>query len=231
MNNGWRPKWVRNNYFTTQHERTQLAHNGIYMGAYANRGGASPQPLGLSNTVPVNRFVRPPSAPFNPKLAGGAPPNYPPPPSRYPTPYAGKRQELLGFRDEWISNRHRTWGKDAPMVDIDFLVVEYESCRVRALVEYKCAIRDNGLPTPAPDFTRANYKTLINMADSLCVPMFAVYYDRARVTFRAYPANSWARRLTATPQTYSELEWVSRIYALTGRTVPDAIQATLSHTK
>ncbi len=229
MNNGWRPKWVRNNYYTTAQDRAQHALNGIYMGAYANRRDQTPITSELTCTAPVNRFTRPPAPP--PKYASSAPPPRPiTPPRHYPQPYT-KRDELLGFRDEWISNRHRSWGKNAPMVDIDFLVVEYDSCIVRAVVEYKCAIRDDGLPTPPPDFSRANYKTLINMADRLGIPMFAVYYDRARITFRVFPANGWARRLTPVPQIFSELEWVTRIYALTMRIVPDEVCAVLCNKK
>jgi hypothetical protein len=47
------------------------------------------------------------------------------------------RDEQLGWRDERISARHRTWGCDCPAADIDFLVLEYDGGVASDLVEYK----------------------------------------------------------------------------------------------
>ena len=49
----------------------------------------------------------------------------------------GVRRERSGWRDEWISKRHRLWGFDCPAVDIDFLMLEYDRSVPCALIEYK----------------------------------------------------------------------------------------------
>ena len=47
------------------------------------------------------------------------------------------RAERTGWRDEELSQEHRKWGFDCPTVDIDFLMLEYDTGRASALVEYK----------------------------------------------------------------------------------------------
>lgn len=34
--------------------------------------------------------------------------------------------ERTGWRDERLSRRHREWGFDCPMVDCDFIAVEFD---------------------------------------------------------------------------------------------------------
>lgn len=237
MTSGWRPKWVRNNNWTVVNERARLAQHGIYIGAYAHRASDTPpsfMSIGTSAPPPkpASRFAPPPTDDDRQRIIQLAQHNQFERDNRYNTATMARvKREFMGFRDAWISDRHRRWGKDAPMVDIDFLVIDYDRCQVRALVEYKCGVRDDGIATAPPDFARANYQTLINMADRLSVPMFVVYYDRARITFTVYPANRWAQHLTTTPKIFSEVEWVERIYALSGRILPDNLRAVLSNSK
>lgn len=106
----------------------------------------------------------------------------------------GTRLEQTGWRDEWISKRHRTWGYDLPATDIDFILLEYgwEDKKPVALIEYKTigsmrylgaekAIRDN-----------RPISTLATMAN---LPAFIVAYDTKNVSFYVKSTNNAAEHI------------------------------------
>jgi hypothetical protein len=110
----------------------------------------------------------------------------------------GVRQERSNWRDLELSNRHRLWGFDCPMVDIDFLAIEYDRARPCALIEYKRRMV-TAAPIPTLDFNAANYQALIAMADERLQPLpFAVVWywraDPERWLFVVVPVNETGRR-------------------------------------
>ena len=61
------------------------------------------------------------------------------------------KEERSGWRDEMLSQRHRDWGFNCPAIDIDFLLIEYNSAKVKALVEYNM---DEAFKLEAPEAFR-----------------------------------------------------------------------------
>jgi hypothetical protein len=71
-------------------------------------------------------------------------------------------------RDEILSAKHRRWGYNVPAVDVDFLLVEYDQAKAKALIEYRHAnghvIRD------------ASIQAITDLADRAALPFFIVRY-------------------------------------------------------
>lgn len=122
------------------------------------------------------------------------------------------RAERSGWRDEWMSRRHRDYyGFNCPMVDIDFLVTEYNHGRPVALVEYKheCAAEMY--------VTHPSFQALVWLADGRKLPSFLVRYGDKGSWFEATPLNEAARRWVPQAQRMSEIEYVNLLYRLRGR--------------
>lgn len=127
------------------------------------------------------------------------------------------RQERTGWRDQALSSRHRLWGYNCPMDDIDFLVCEYDQCKVVALVEYKNQ-------HAKPHFmSNPNIQALIDLANCAQRPFFVVRYADDLSLFRVVPINHIAKRSTAEAVVMSELEYVTFLYELRGRNIPQSI--------
>ena len=128
-------------------------------------------------------------------------------------------QEVTGFRDEAISRRHRMWGRDVPAVDIDFLVIEYDRCAPKALIEYKTVSLMGGW---TPD---ANAKTLQTAANLMAVPFYVFFYDTSDWTFYRCHLEAHGLKnatpgpvpLDRIPDKMSEAEFVRLLYWLRGR--------------
>lgn len=122
--------------------------------------------------------------------------------------------ERSGWRDEKISKRHRMWGHDCPIVDIDFLVVEYDKCYPAALVEYK--------HEKAALFTKndPNYKTLINLGNMAGLPTFSVRYSEDFKQWTVTPLNKSAWRHLAKQVALTEKQYVTFLYKLRDRELP-----------
>jgi len=82
------------------------------------------------------------------------------------------RQERTGWRDQELSLRHRMWGWDCPMVDLDFLGLEYDTKKPACLVEYKHECAKPGHKK------EASYQALIELGNGYRagIPVFAVRY-------------------------------------------------------
>ena len=137
----------------------------------------------------------------------------------------GVKQERSGWRDQWISQRHRAWGYDCPCVDIDFLAIEYTQRVPVALVEYKAA-RPFRIDTEA-----ANYQALINASAGMNVPLLVVFYSPRYAWFYVQPLNYQAQRWFGRGQWLSEREYVGELYALRGLSVPSSVAGQLSDFK
>ena len=130
--------------------------------------------------------------------------------------------ETSGERTEWrdlaLSKRHRKWGENCPMVDIDFLALEYDRARARAIVEYK----HEDAP-PEQYASRANYLALIDLGDRAGLPVFVVRYGADFSWFWVTPLNDPARAFVPEPTRLSERQWVGILYSLRGRSVPESL--------
>ena|ERR1017187_5634734 len=137
------------------------------------------------------------------------------------------KQERTGFRDEWISRRHRLWGDDVPIADLDFLVIEYDRCKCVALVEYKHVnLRGKFKPDP-------NTRALQHLATIGKIPFYVIFYDPENRTFSQFLFPSeWAKQLgptlSPTNDAVSELEFVEFLYQLRGRLVSKKIREYLA---
>ena len=96
-------------------------------------------------------------------------------------------KERTGWRDEAISRRHRLYGVECPMIDIDFLVSENSYDQSKSIIEYKSDL----VPQP-PDFTNTQYRTLINLSNKAELPFYSVYYNKNIWCYTVYPGNDLA---------------------------------------
>jgi len=112
---------------------------------------------------------------------------------------------------EWqlrLSQRHRTWGRNVPMTDLDQLIaVEYDQRKAAAIIEYKHVNTANG-------GRNANLDALTDLAQRADLPLYLVLYDPD-----TYPDN-WtftvSRITPAHPDTITWdepafIEWLHRI--------------------
>lgn len=121
------------------------------------------------------------------------------------------KEERSHWRDEALSLRHRNWGWNAPMVDIDFLVVEYSAGKARALIEYKSE-------TAKIDFeNNKSFDALSDLANRADLPFFIVQYDNILFSwFMVYPLNQRGKSVLKTVTKMTELEYVCFLYDLRG---------------
>lgn len=134
------------------------------------------------------------------------------------------RDERTGWRDEKISNRHREWGFNCPMVDIDFLCVEYDSSQPKILVEYKHENANMDFNRLKPDGAAPHsYKALKRLADASEIPFIVVVYPSEFEWFRVHPMNSYAQKYVSETKVYSELRYIALLYEMRGRAVPDDV--------
>lgn len=135
----------------------------------------------------------------------------------------GWSAERSGWRDAALSQRHRAWGIDVPAVDIDFLLVEYDNATPVAIIDYKhtrARAVDKGL---------ASYIALRKLGDTAGLPVFIVVYADDLCAWSVTGLNVHGKRMVPTVRCYSsELEYVTWLYELRGRSIPDHIVTSLS---
>ena len=147
----------------------------------------------------------------------------------------GVRLERTGFRDDFYSLRHRTWGFDVPTCDLDYLechatrFLEYDRCRPVALVEVK------HFGAGPPDLDSHNIRALAELANGYSsrylrqsIPFFVVRYWPDIPCFRIYPVNPFACLCFDDPENLSERDYVGRLYELRGRHLPHDVAARLA---
>jgi len=132
------------------------------------------------------------------------------------------RQERTGWRDQRISERHRKWGSACAAVDVDFLLVEHNFGKPAALVEYKSHWAE------IPNLKHANYRALMEVADSAKIPFIVVFYWPKRWAFQVFPVNRTAKRYFNWGERLSEIEFVKRLYNLRNRVLNGSIEANLN---
>lgn len=121
------------------------------------------------------------------------------------------RAERTGWRDQKISERHRSWGFNCPAVDLDFLVVEYNVGKPVALVEYK------HFRARKPVIDHPTYRAIKFLADGHNegpLPFMVSFYWPECWAFRVYPINEIARQHFTEGEAVTEREYVSRLYRM-----------------
>jgi hypothetical protein len=129
----------------------------------------------------------------------------------------GIRQERTGWRDEALSERHRRWGFNCPCVDIDFLMIEYDSAIPVALIEYKHEAAETQYSS------HASYRAMCHLGTAAGIPVLAVRYAADLSWFRVTPLNAAAKELFKEVKVYSEEEYVAMLYHLRGRDMPPGL--------
>jgi hypothetical protein len=135
------------------------------------------------------------------------------------------RTERTGWRDGNISERHRLWGFNCPAIDLDFILVEYDSNEPSALIEYK-----NERAAPF-DSESSGYKTIANLADKAGLPAFYVRYTSDLRAYDLFAMNGKAKAVLkgrSEKKGLTEIRYVKFLYYLRGRDVPSHILGNLT---
>lgn len=125
------------------------------------------------------------------------------------------RAERTGWRDERLSQRHRKWGWDCPAVDIDFLMLEYDTGRASALVEYK---NEHAKKQYA---SHPTYQAIIDLGNKAGIPVLACRYSDDFSRYKVVPLNDIAKEFISAPKELNEFEWVRLLYKVRGREIDD----------
>jgi len=127
------------------------------------------------------------------------------------------RAERTGWRDLALSERHRRWGMDCPMVDVDFLAVEYDRGLPKAIVEYKEAHAQKQWSL------HPSFKALQILGTRANLPVFAVRYASDFSCFRVTALNAAAKAHVPRATDFSEYGYVALLYRVRGRAMPDGL--------
>jgi len=128
------------------------------------------------------------------------------------------RRERTGWRDEGLSRRHREWGWDCPMVDIDFLALEYDAGKAIAIVEYK---HEGAMPQ---DYTNKSYQALKDLANKAQLPLFVVWYARDFASWKVDALNKYAKAVAPSKTILTEKKYVEFLYSLRSRILPNDLR-------
>ena len=146
----------------------------------------------------------------------------------------GIRQESTGWRDAWISQRHREWGWDCAATDIDGIgtqgvlkadtFLEYFHYQPVALFEYKTY---GSLEQLGMDKVKRDHEPVKRLATMAGLPSFIVGYDAVAVQFQVHPTNEHAENFTVgewrfggIARTMTEVQYVGLLYRLRGIPMP-----------
>lgn len=128
------------------------------------------------------------------------------------------KPERTHWRDLRLNDLHREWGWDCPMVDIDFLVLEYTHCRTVAIVEYKHEKWQVADPTHS-----ASFVTITNLANIAKLPFFLVRYSDDMAIWVVRPLNNYALQHVPSQQVMTQAQYVALLYKLRDQELPAEI--------
>lgn len=129
-------------------------------------------------------------------------------------------KERTHWRDEKISLRHRLWGVDCKMTDIDFLTLEYHSegdlVKPVAVIEYK-----KKTPPQYLNHNTLQHKALRKLSSLADLPFLVVFYQETFKEFGVFAGNKWAMvNLGGLNRNMTEKEYVTFLYKLRNLEVP-----------
>ena len=114
-----------------------------------------------------------------------------------------RQREAKEWRDEWISERHRTWGYELPATDIDFMLLEYSGSKPIALIEYKTI---GSMKYVGIDKVMRGHAPVSNLATMANLPSFICAYDQQRVIFWWKGTNKMG--LSNLKQDVQDVNWI-----------------------
>jgi len=131
------------------------------------------------------------------------------------------REEATGWRDEEISRRHREYGMNVPAVDVDFLLVEYDYGKPRAIIDYKRATST----VWKRDGANLRASSRLYDEDGNQLPFFVARYQVEPWYYYVHAMNDAARAFMDRLGVAHEVEadeytFVRFLYALRGRQMP-----------
>ena len=134
------------------------------------------------------------------------------------------------WRDGLMSLRHRLWGVQLPIADIDFLVVEYNFGKAVALIEYKHEGAEIDFINPNSGMNPKSYNALNDLADRSTIPFFVVQYKGDFTLWNVIPFNSLAKqKMLKGQEAMCEREYVLFLYRLRGfNSIPLEIEVKLN---
>lgn len=138
----------------------------------------------------------------------------------------GTRQESTNWRDEALSQRHRTWGVNCPATDIDLMLLEFNFGKPVALAEFK---RFGALMVDPSHPTQTAVTALADGYAPGALPYFVAYYDPVDWTFVVYPMNAAARVYFQAGQLLTELNFVSVLYRMRNMVITAELKARLNN--
>lgn len=122
--------------------------------------------------------------------------------------------ERTHCRDDALSERHRRYGSNAPAVDLDFLLIEFDDCKPAALIEYKSEhAQKQYLSNP-------QFQVLINLGNMANLPAFFVRYAEKFTWFEITPLNAAAKNRLQNSVRVTEKKYVKFLYWLRNREAP-----------
>jgi hypothetical protein len=131
------------------------------------------------------------------------------------------REEITGWRDEEISKRHRLYGMNVPAVDVDFMLIEYDTGEPKAVIDYKRRT-DAGWKRDS-----SNLKAMSRLYDvnGNQLPFFVAQYETRDWYYTVHAINAaaqdWFDRLNCSDaQLLKEYDFVRFLYILRGREMP-----------
>jgi len=141
------------------------------------------------------------------------------------------KKERTAWRDEWISLRHRDFGWDCPMVDLDDL----ETPAGSVIDQFKTMEYDNSIPVALIEYKHYNAKITLShpsiqaqkyLADCAKIPFMVVIYYPETHHFYVIPMNDIAKEKhewLASERMWNERNYVHMLYWLRKRPYPKEI--------
>lgn len=133
------------------------------------------------------------------------------------------RDERTGWRDQWLSARHKLWGFDCPATDLDFLMLEFNNEKPCALIDYKEEHHSKDMSDSA-----SGRKASKILADNSKIPFLIVRYVSHGNSYRVITGNEYAYKacqeyMNVLDRTLTEVEYVTFLYWLRGMEVPTSV--------
>ena len=143
----------------------------------------------------------------------------------------GVRKESTGWRDSWISDKHRDWGYDLPATDIDFMLLEYDQMKPITLIEHKTVGCWKQFGKETVLRWHAPVATLATMAG---LPSYLCLYEKHPAAFYVMATNEIAERVPGRNGCFgsemipmSERQYVAFLYHLRNRPLPSVLVSEL----
>jgi|SRR5882672_3406283 len=131
------------------------------------------------------------------------------------------RQERTHWRDQGLSQRHRKWGFHCPAIDLDFLLVEYDTGLTVAIIEYK------NEHAPTQWSSHPSYRAISRLGTTAGLPVFAVRYASDFSWWKVTALNEKAKEWAAMTAELTEDDYIRFLYSVRGREAPpDIFEAT-----